>query len=791
LSFKLLPGANNKLGYRLIIKLDVLQKSCKNFLTGKLMKPITRILSGILIISAANLLPAQDASTNDWQTMLQAVEQTTPQPAENAPDAGNFYSTRDLASASDLNDFPPRPADTINAPFWDLGGGFYLLDDLQVENPTLSRSGAHAMAESDPTDPNDPGDGSDTNEYVPNYIANYVPTTNDLWLQIISYTNQIASLVIHPPWNNPNGVWGLHFSTNVALPFTNWTWLLNNAPGQTNMLATNLPTQQGFFRLGPVNDLVGNSSLGTNFWMMFCNIFEQNEISLCFYISSPVGATGTVTSPEVLGNGPTVIVTNCGDGSVNGTYVLTNLTAQEQMDWKNNYPLNPDNPSYVKGTNWLNYTTGGYWYLVSYDSSTGDIETLYFMEGLDLTATADEWQQGDDSHYPNPATFCAQVPVNQPFTVAAGAVTNISIPLAAMMTDYDMVESNGIQVAASQPVSVYGMYYQYGGSAAFTVYPTTLLGTNYCVMAHAMLTPPPYNSGFYSQFAIVATTNNTMVSITPSPGANLNGHTGYYTTNLMQGQTYQINSLNNSQYAYLTNDVTGTRITSNQPIGVFAGVNAGRVPYANIQFSNPLIQEQVPVDQWGTNVVALSFAGRTGGDLYRILAAYSNTLVTITATNVTIITNLAAGTFCETNLDGPVQFQANQPIQVAQFANGTDFDGEEGDPCEILLSPGGYYLVTNIVYTPSHYDPEADSGSGFDENFLNVIASQTSLTNTMVDGSIVDATNFIAIGTSGYYGTQIPVTNGVHTISSSQPVEVQVYGWGYEDAYGYFGGVVK
>jgi hypothetical protein len=35
------------------------------------------------------------------------------------------------------------------------------------------------------------------------------------------------------------------------------------------------------------------------------------------------------------------------------------------------------------------------------------------------------------------------------------------------------------------------------------------------------------------------------------------------------------------------------------------------------------------------------------------------------------------------------------------------------------------------------------------------------------------------------------VTNGVHTITSFQPVGVQVYGFGFEDAYGYFGGVVK
>ena len=41
-------------------------------------------------------------------------------------------------------------------------------------------------------------------------------------------------------------------------------------------------------------------------------------------------------------------------------------------------------------------------------------------------------------------------------------------------------------------------------------------------------------------------------------------------------------------------------------------------------------------------------------------------------------------------------------------------------------------------------------------------------------------------GTGGFYSG-----NGVHTVTSSQPVGVEVYGWGFCDAYGYFGGIVK
>jgi hypothetical protein len=402
---------------------------------------------------------------------------------------------------------------------------------------------------------------------------------------------------------------------------------------------------------------------------------------------------------------------------------------------------------------------------------------------------------------------CAQIPFSESFTVGAGAVTNVSIPLETMIIHYDEVETNAIHITASQPVSVYGFDYLQNGSAAFTGYPTTLLGTNYCVMARAAAANNP---GWYSQLAVVATADDTTVWITPSTNAGLEAYDGTIYTNaysktLNQWQTYQINS---SDY---TGDVTGTRITSSKPIAVFAGASAADVPDDNTAAGNPLVQEQLPVAQWGTNVVAMSFAGRLNGDTYRVLAANSNTVVTNTGTVVTVINANApygpwtvttsnevvtvtitnAGQFYDIIVDGPVQFQSTKPIQVAQFANGVASDNppfKYGDPCEILLLPIGHYLETNTVVTLTNDYVTGDFG----ENFLNLIVAQSAITNTLVDGSHIASTNFVAIGTSGYYGAQLTVTNsGAHTVSSSQPVGVEVYGFGFDDAYGYFGGVVK
>jgi len=234
-------------------------------------------------------------------------------------------------------------------------------------------------------------------------------------------------------------------------------------------------------------------------------------------------------------------------------------------------------------------------------------------------------------------------------------------------------------------------------------------------------------------------------------------------------------------------DVTGTFIRSDKPVAVFAGANLARVPDGNTGWENPLVQEQLPVESWGKQALALSFGARSGGDSFRVLAANEDTIV---FTNGVVAGTKQAGQFLDLTIDGPVEFQASQPIQVAQFANGASWDSPTnylGDPCEILLPPTGHYLKTNVVLTPS--DP-ALMGT-WTTNLLNIIVPQSAISTTWVDGSSLAATNFVAIGSGGYSGARLAVTSGTHTITSSEPVGVQVYGFAYTDAYGYFSGVVK
>jgi len=122
------------------------------------------------------------------------------------------------------------------------------------------------------------------------------------------------------------------------------------------------------------------------------------------------------------------------------------------------------------------------------------------------------------------------------FSLLPGTVTNIAIPNGAIIADWQGVCTNGIHIVAAQPVSVYGLYYLATASAAFTAYPTPMLGTDYCVMARPSLMP---NQWCFSQFAVLATANSTTVWITPSATAYLVGQdTNTYSVSLDQGCLY-------------------------------------------------------------------------------------------------------------------------------------------------------------------------------------------------------------------------------------------------------------
>jgi hypothetical protein len=212
---------------------------------------VPAIPAGTVSLSAANIRSLGMLSDAQWGELLDVLAATPTITAEDLPHGGMVGNFCSLAHPN----WPPLPADIWQIPIWklnsDSGAGFYLLDDLDY--PESSATGGMMAMDA----PNPPGFvGSSGTNGGGGYSSNLQPqvfTTNDLWFQLVGTTNTgtalTVQLVIHTPWNVTNGVYGLYFKTNLAIPY-NWTWLLRTVPDQTNLILTNLPLGQGFFMLG-------------------------------------------------------------------------------------------------------------------------------------------------------------------------------------------------------------------------------------------------------------------------------------------------------------------------------------------------------------------------------------------------------------------------------------------------------------------------------------------------------------------------------------------------------------
>lgn len=159
------------------------------------------------------------------------------------PQNGLFYSLAH-SNSPPWPCFPP-PDRGFDVQVYALGNGAFLVDDSSVAEQRQSQYGLTSPMD----DPSGSGGGGANS---PSYSQF---TTNDLWLEILSFndTNSSASLVMHSP---TPGVFDLFFTTNIG-PAA-WYWIARGLPGQSNFTEVNLPATTGFFIAANTNGLDAN-----------------------------------------------------------------------------------------------------------------------------------------------------------------------------------------------------------------------------------------------------------------------------------------------------------------------------------------------------------------------------------------------------------------------------------------------------------------------------------------------------------------------------------------------------
>lgn len=360
----------------------------------------------------------------------------------------------------------------------------------------------------------------------------------------------------------------------------------------------------------------------------------------------------------------------------------------------------------------------------------------------------------------------ASLAISVPFNVVPGTTTRVALPLTLELTGNDVVENKGVHVTSLAPITIHGSCYRSFSSDAYLALPVDALGTDYVVMSWGP------GIGIGSELAVVATQNDTTVTITPSVAAASRNAGVPFQLVLQQGQTYFLTPGSSPA------DLTGSTIVSNKPISVFGGNYAGQVPTSDVDFGEHMVEQMFPTNAWGQTFAIVPLATRSGSFL-RVLASQNGTEVTY---NGVVLTNLGAGQFYTFLSTVPAHITTTKPALVAQYSPGGKYDNVTlGDPFEMLIMPTSRFASSYVVPT----------GPGDEQiNYLNVVAPTTAIGTVKIDGVAVPPASFTAIGTSGYSGAQRAVSLGEHRVTAAVPIGAWMYGFDGGEAYGYPAGAL-
>ena len=355
---------------------------------------------------------------------------------------------------------------------------------------------------------------------------------------------------------------------------------------------------------------------------------------------------------------------------------------------------------------------------------------------------------------------------SQAFSVVANTVTTVVLPNNCSFHTSDVIDNKGIHVTSLQEVTVYGFNRASATTDAYLALPTDILGTDYYVLTYK-------NSGIVagSQFGIVGTVNGTTVTITPS--STTHGHTAgiAYNITLNQGETYELRADDNNFI-----DMTGSHITSTQPVGVMGSHFCANIP-GGVTYCDHICEMIPPSSAWGKNFVTVPLATRLNGDTWRIMASQANTTVTINAIVQPVL--VSPGDFIEINLTTQSIITSDKAVLVAQYSNGSSWDGVTSDPFMMLIPPYEQFLANYTVSTADINLPI---------NFINIAVPNAVVGSLTLDGVPVPVVNYTPIGLSGFSGAKLSVGLGSHTLAATLPFGLFDYGFGDYDSYGYPGG---
>lgn len=325
---------------------------------------------------------------------------------------------------------------------------------------------------------------------------------------------------------------------------------------------------------------------------------------------------------------------------------------------------------------------------------------------------------------------------------------------------------------------------------AALILPVPALGTEYVVQTFK-------EEAMSTEFAIIATEDNTRVYITPSNGTKL-GFTNPIIMN--KGQVFLVESLTATDDAPDV-DLSGSMICADRPIAVFAGNEAALVPErVEGNAGDHAIEQQLPVDKLGTEFY-ISRADNTSDNAYIVTAAYDNTVVTVefldldTGTDSVFTTTLQRGQSLVDNITTPgyptilqliegwienVKITASNPVLVYDYLTLPSYNQSRvsgrtynwGDAASTMV-PSWSHRLKQATFFTKQLDPQSPQRNK-QHHFVQIVTKTSDTgTFTLTNSSgaptpivSADFTPFSADATMSYASIEVTGPGG-HTLSTT------------------------
>lgn len=359
------------------------------------------------------------------------------------------------------------------------------------------------------------------------------------------------------------------------------------------------------------------------------------------------------------------------------------------------------------------------------------------------------------------------------FTITPGTVSSVTVNNSLLVSGADGVSDKGIRVTAGKPITVYGLNAVNGTSDAFVAIPTTALGTRYRALTYRTTIVP-----YPGRLMVVGTANGTTVTITPEETLSGRPAGTPYPVALDAGEVYTATAPSTAEGE---REVSGTLVSADKPVAVFAGVDCGNV---GVGACDHLMEQMAPTTAWGTSFLLTRFAKTAGGDPVRVLADLDDTEVRVDGD---LVATLDAGEFHEATLmtgggNTGALVTTSKPAQVSQFMTAGAYVQAvtvSGDPSSLIVPPYQQFLSAYTLAT---------AGAIFPFNAINIAIPTTAVASFRLDGDPVDPDEFAAIGSTGFSSAQLLVADGTHNLIANQPFGAFSYGAAGSNSYAYAGG---